>query len=138
MIHYKTLEEVELIRQNCLMVGDTIAEIAKLIKPGVTTLQLDTAAEKFIRSNGAIPSFKNYKGFPFASCISVNDAVNRLPIPHTSSTGMCIKTLLTCGSVRTLKLNTPRDLGCLLATKLDSLASVLVEATPTQTGIPVS
>lgn len=75
MIKYKTSEEIELIRQNCLMVGDAIAEVAKLIKPGATTLQLDTAAEQFIRSNGAIPSFKNYKGFPFASCISVNDAV---------------------------------------------------------------
>jgi methionyl aminopeptidase len=75
MINYKTAEEVELIRQSCLLVGDTIAEVAKLIKPGATTLQLDTASEKFIRDNGAVPSFKNYKGFPYASCISVNDAV---------------------------------------------------------------
>jgi methionyl aminopeptidase len=58
-----------------LLVGDTIAEVAKLIKPGATTLQLDTASEKFIRDNGAVPSFKNYRGFPYASCISVNDAV---------------------------------------------------------------
>jgi methionyl aminopeptidase len=75
MINYKTAEEVELIRQSCLLVGHTIAEVAKLIKPGATTLQLDTASEKFIRDNGAVPSFKNYKGFPYASCISVNDAV---------------------------------------------------------------
>ena len=75
MINYKTAEEVELIRQSCLLVGDTIAEVAKLIKPGATTLQLDTTSEKFIRDNGAVPSFKNYKGFPYASCISVNDAV---------------------------------------------------------------
>src|SRR5215217_6819355 len=75
MIIYKTLNEVELIRQSCLLVGDTIAELAKILKPGTTTLQLDIAAEQFIRDNGAIPSFKNYKGFPFASCISVNDAV---------------------------------------------------------------
>lgn len=75
MIKYKTNEEVELIRQSCLMVGDTIAEIAKEIKPGVTTLQLNELAEQFIRDNGAIPSFKNYRGFPFAACISVNDAV---------------------------------------------------------------
>jgi methionyl aminopeptidase len=75
MINYKTAEEVELIRQSCLLVGDTIAEVAKLIKPGATTLQLDTASEKFIRDNGAVPSFKNYRGFPYASCISVNDAV---------------------------------------------------------------
>lgn len=75
MINYKTSEEIELMRQSCLLVGDTIAEVAKLIKPGVTTLQLDTAAEEFIRSKGAVPSFKNYKGYPYASCISVNDAV---------------------------------------------------------------
>lgn len=75
MIHYKTSEEVELIRQNCLLVGDAIAETAKLIKPGVTTMQLNNAAENFIRDNNAIPSFKNYKGFPYAACISVNDAV---------------------------------------------------------------
>src|SRR6188472_2008429 len=75
MINYKTPEEVELMRQSCLLVGDAIAEVAKLIKPGVTTLQLDTVAEQFIRSKGAIPSFKNYKGYPYASCISVNDAV---------------------------------------------------------------
>ena len=75
MILYKTENEKELIRQSCLLVGDTIAELAKMIKPGITTLQLDITAEQFIRNHGAIPSFKNYRGFPFASCISVNDAV---------------------------------------------------------------
>ena len=75
MILYKTENEIELIRQSCLLVSDTIAEVAKMIKPGVTTLQLDTTAEQFIRDHGAIPSFKNYRGFPFTSCISVNDAV---------------------------------------------------------------
>jgi methionyl aminopeptidase len=75
MINYKTSEEIELMRQSCLLVGDTIAEVAKHIKPGVSTLQLDTVAEQFIRSKGAVPSFKNYKGYPYASCISVNDAV---------------------------------------------------------------
>ncbi len=75
MIKYKTQQEVELIRQSCLMVGDTIAEIAKLIKPGITTMYLNDTAENYIRDNNAIPSFKNYHGFPFAACISVNDAV---------------------------------------------------------------
>lgn len=75
MILYKTITEIEQIRQSCLLVGDTIAELAKIIKPGITTFQLDVTAEQFLRDNGAIPSFKNYKGFPFASCISVNDAV---------------------------------------------------------------
>ena len=75
MINYKTSIEVELIRQSCLLVGDTIAELAKILKPGITTLQLDITAEQFIKDNKAIPSFKNYRGFPFTSCISVNDAV---------------------------------------------------------------
>lgn len=75
MVNYKTSEEVELMRQSCLLVGETHAAIVKLIKPGVSTLHLDTVAEEFIRSNGAVPSFKNYNGYPFATCISVNDAV---------------------------------------------------------------
>lgn len=75
MIIYKSPAEVELIRQSCLLVGDTIAEVAKHIKPGVTTLQLDRIAEQYILDHGALPGFKNYKGYPFASCISVNDAV---------------------------------------------------------------
>jgi methionyl aminopeptidase len=75
MINYKTSEEIELIRQSCLLVGDTIAELAKILKPGVTTAQLDNTAEQFILDNKAIPSFKNYRGYPYTSCISVNDAV---------------------------------------------------------------
>ncbi|MBA3675268.1 MAG: type I methionyl aminopeptidase [Chitinophagaceae bacterium] len=75
MVNYKTLEEVELMRQSCLLVGETHGEIAKYIKPGVTTSYLDKLAEDFIRKNAGTPSFKNYHGFPFATCISVNDAV---------------------------------------------------------------
>ncbi|CAN5183634.1 type I methionyl aminopeptidase [soil metagenome] len=75
MIKYKTPEQIEIMRISCLLVGESIAQIAKLIKPGVTTLQLDRVAEEFIRDNGAVPAFKNYNGYPYASCISVNDAV---------------------------------------------------------------
>ena len=75
MIHYKSSAEIELIRQSCLLVGDTIAHVATMIRPGITTLKLDIEAEKFIRDHGALPSFKNYHGFPFSCCISVNDAV---------------------------------------------------------------
>ncbi len=75
MINYKTQEEVEFIRQNCLLVNDTIAEVGKIIKPGVSTLMLNDLAEEFIRDHDSIPSFKNYHGFPFACCMSVNDAV---------------------------------------------------------------
>jgi methionyl aminopeptidase len=75
MITYKTFAEVEQMRQSCLLVGDTIAELAKIIKPGITTMLLDTTAEEYIRDHGAIPSFKNYRDFPYTCCISVNDAV---------------------------------------------------------------
>lgn len=75
MIHYKSAAEIELMRESALLVGKTIAEIAKLIRPGITTAQLDKVADEFIRDNYATPSFKNFKGYPFASCMSVNDAV---------------------------------------------------------------
>jgi methionyl aminopeptidase len=75
MIIYKTQEEIELIRQSCLLVNNTIAEIGKYAKPGVSTMYLNNLADEFIRDHGATPSFKNYHGFPFACCMSVNDAV---------------------------------------------------------------
>src|SRR5665213_1058589 len=75
MIIYKKKEEVELIMQSCLLVNDSIAEIAKQIKPGISTLYLNNLAEEFIRDHNAIPSFKDYHGFPYACCMSVNDAV---------------------------------------------------------------
>jgi methionyl aminopeptidase len=75
MIQYKTKEEIELMRISSLLVSKTLAEVAKIIRPGISTFELDEYAEKFIRDNGATPSFKGYHGFPFACCISVNDAV---------------------------------------------------------------
>ena len=75
MIFYKTRDEIELIRKSSLLVGKTLAEVAKRVKPGVTTLELDKVAEEFIRDNGASPSFKGYGGFPNSLCTSVNEAV---------------------------------------------------------------
>ena len=80
MIFLKTSDEIELLRQANLLVGRTLAEVAKIIEPGVTTKQLDRIAEEFIRDNGAIPTFKgypNYEGVPFPGsiCASVNDVV---------------------------------------------------------------
>jgi methionyl aminopeptidase len=75
VITYKSKEEIELMRHSNLLVGKAIAEVAKAIKPGVTTLTLNAIAEKFIRDNGGVPSFLNYRGYPYSSCISVNDAV---------------------------------------------------------------
>jgi methionyl aminopeptidase len=75
MIHYKSKAEIELIRESSLLVSKTLAEVAKIIKPGISTFELDQFAEKFILDNGATASFKGYQDFPFACCISVNDAV---------------------------------------------------------------
>jgi methionyl aminopeptidase len=75
MLIYKTEEEIEIIRRNNLLVSKTLAEVAKLIKPGVTTLQLDKRAEEFIRDNGAVPGFLGYGGYPNTLCTSVNDEV---------------------------------------------------------------
>lgn len=75
MIHYKSKAEIELMRASSLLVSETLAVVAAVIKPGVTTLQLDKIAEEFIKDNKATASFKGYHGFPFTCCISVNDAV---------------------------------------------------------------
>lgn len=75
MIFLKTDEEIELMRESNRLVGMTLGEVAKHIKPGVTTLYLNNIAEEFIRSHGAIPSFLGYNGFPYSLCISVNENV---------------------------------------------------------------
>jgi methionyl aminopeptidase len=75
MIFIKTDQEVELIRKSSLLVAKAHAEVAKMIQPGVTTLQLDKRAEEFIRDNGGIPAFKGYNGFPNTLCVSPNDQV---------------------------------------------------------------
>ncbi|HMI62939.1 MAG TPA: type I methionyl aminopeptidase, partial [Puia sp.] len=75
MIHYKTPAEVELMRDSARLVSRTLTEVARILKPGVTTLELDKLIAEFIRDNDAVPSFLNYRGYPFSSCISVNDVV---------------------------------------------------------------
>ena len=76
MIHYKTKEEIEIMRHSCLLVGKTHAELAKILRAGITSKQVNDLAESFIRDNGGIPSFLNYGGtYAFATCISINDAV---------------------------------------------------------------
>ena len=81
MIYLKTNEEIELMRIANRMVGAALAEVAKHIAPGVTTLQLDKIAEEYIRDNGGIPLFKGYKGFPNALCTSVNEnVVHGIPV----------------------------------------------------------
>ena len=75
MILAKTEEEIELLRLNHELVSKTLAEVAKLIHPGVTTLELDKRAEEFIRDNGAKPGFLGFNGYPNTLCTSVNSAV---------------------------------------------------------------
>ena len=75
MVYYKTDEDIELLRQSSLLVGRTLAEVAKHIQPGVTTLELDAVAEAFIRDHGGVPSFKGFNGFTGSLCTSVNEEV---------------------------------------------------------------
>jgi methionyl aminopeptidase len=75
MIYFKTTEEIELLRASNLLVSKALAEVARHIAPGVTTLFLDRIAEEYIRDNGAIPGFLGYKGYPKTLCTSVNQQV---------------------------------------------------------------
>lgn len=75
MVMPKTEEEIELMRENGMLVSRTLAEVGKTVAPGVTTRELNRVAETFIRDHGAIPSFLGYDGFPAALCMSVNDVV---------------------------------------------------------------
>ena len=75
MSNIKTNEEIEIMRENALLVSRTLAEVAKHIEPGVSTSEIDKVAEQFIRDHGAEPGFLGYNGFPNTLCISVNSAV---------------------------------------------------------------
>ena len=98
-IYYKSLEEIELIRESSLLVSKTLAEVAKIIKPGVTTLALDKLAHEFIKDHGAIPAFLNYGGFPNALCISPNEqVVHGFPNDHLIKEGDLIS--VDCGVIK--------------------------------------
>ena len=75
MIFLKTDEEIELLRESNRILGLALAELAKMIAPGVTTLQLDKRAYEFIKDNGGEPGFLNYNGYPNSICTSVNEQV---------------------------------------------------------------
>jgi len=99
MIHYKSEEEIELLRESSLLVGKTLAEIAKHIKPGVETLFLDKIAEDFIRSHDAVPGFKGYNGFKHTLCISINDeVVHGIPSKRILEDGDIVS--LDCGTLK--------------------------------------
>jgi len=75
MIHYKTRDEIEIIKESAQILGKAHGLVASMIGPGVKTIDLDKEAEAFIRDHDASPSFKNYNGFPSSLCISVNENV---------------------------------------------------------------
>jgi methionyl aminopeptidase len=75
MIHYKNAEEIELMRESALLVSKTLSEVAKILKPGIATVSLDRFIGEFLNDHKAVPSFLNFHGYPFNSCISVNDVV---------------------------------------------------------------
>lgn len=75
MIEYKSSKEIELIRESGRITAQTLDLLERSVRPGISTLELDRLAEDFIRSAGAVPAFKGYKGFPRTVCISVNNEV---------------------------------------------------------------
>ena len=98
MIHIKTKEEVELLRENNLLVSATLAEVGRHIKPGVTTLELDRIAEEFIRSHGAVSGFLGYGGFPNTLCVSVNEnVVHGIPSNYALREGDIVS--VDCGTI---------------------------------------
>tara|TARA_B100000674_G_scaffold37654_1_gene26278 strand:- start:199 stop:972 length:774 start_codon:yes stop_codon:yes gene_type:complete len=98
MIYYRSEEEIDLIRESSLLVAKTHAKISALIKPGVTTLQLDKIAEEFIRDNGGCPAFKGYSGFPNTLCTSINEqVVHGIPNDNPLNEGDIIS--IDCGVV---------------------------------------
>ena len=75
MIYYKNEEQVELMRHSAMLVSSTLAEVAKILKPGLKTIDIDGFIGTIIKDHGGTPSFLNFHGYPFNSCISVNDVV---------------------------------------------------------------
>lgn len=98
MIIYKTPEEIEIMREAAQIVSRTLGKVAEMIEPGVTPLELDAAAEAYIRSQNAVPGFLGLYGFPNTLCISVNEAVvHGIPNDEALKEGDIIS--VDCGAV---------------------------------------
>lgn len=99
MATLKNRDQIELMRESALIVSRTLGEVAKLIKPGVTPLELDNVAEEYIRSQDAVPGFLGYGGFPNSLCTSVNDqVVHGIPTDEPLKEGDIIS--VDCGSIK--------------------------------------
>jgi methionyl aminopeptidase len=99
MIQYKSLEEIELIRESAQIVSKTLGMLASEIKPGVSPLHLDKIAEEFIRDHGAVPGFLGLYDFPNTLCMSLNEAVvHGIPSDIPLEEGDIIS--IDCGSLK--------------------------------------
>lgn len=99
MVIYKTEHEIALIKESSLLVGKTLAEVARHIEPGVTTLQLDKVAYEFIHDHGATPGFLDYNGFPNTLCTSVNEqVVHGIPTDQPLKEGDIVS--IDCGVIK--------------------------------------
>ena len=88
MIIAKSRKELDKMRASGLLVGRVLEELRRMVEPGVTTLEVDQAAERMIRDAGALPTFKGYHGFPYSICASVNDqVVHGFPSRYTLQDG---------------------------------------------------
>ncbi|MCI8268054.1 MAG: type I methionyl aminopeptidase [Lachnospiraceae bacterium] len=82
-VSIKSEREIELMREAGRILAQVHEELGKIVKPGISTMDIDRAGEKLIRSFGCIPSFKNYNGYPASICVSVNDeVVHGIPNKH--------------------------------------------------------
>ena len=96
-IKYKSPEEIELIQKNCLIVSQALARAAEILRPGITSMEVDEAAEEVVRDLGAVPGFKGYGGFPATLCVSYNDiVVHGIPGSYTFKEGDIVS--IDCGS----------------------------------------
>ena len=75
MIHYKTEEEIKLMKESCKLAAEVLLMIEPYVKPGVTTERLDQICHDYIVAKGAVPSPLNYRGFPKSICSSVNEEI---------------------------------------------------------------
>ncbi|MEC9026337.1 MAG: type I methionyl aminopeptidase [Candidatus Neomarinimicrobiota bacterium] len=99
MVRVRTEREINFIAESAQIVGDTLDMLSGKVKPGITLMELDTLAEKFIRSQDAIPAFKGYMGFPATLCISVDDeVVHGIPSDKVLNDGQIVG--IDCGAVK--------------------------------------
>ncbi|MBO4809011.1 MAG: type I methionyl aminopeptidase [Lachnospiraceae bacterium] len=82
-VSIKSAREIELMRESCRLLAQVHKALGEMVRPGISTLEIDRAGEKMIRDLGCVPNFKDYNGFPASICVSVNDeVVHGIPSKH--------------------------------------------------------